>query len=495
MNTQIINTNIFKYINHPAISFLLGGFLALSMPGYGISFIAWFGFIPLIYFALEFAKKEGSAKKIALTFFSFGMGFNLVALNWFLHMYPLNWAGFTQIESSLISFIIWVLASLVCSIPFLLWGFVSNFAINSELRDTYKILIIAAAFSLFTNRLLSIGELSFPWAMIEYSQYQSKYLLQNVVYLKGIGLGFYIVLFNVLMAFYIHGFMNKIINLKNFSIRIASVFLSLLIFLGFGVLLYKKPVKTKHESNVSVVQSITPVESYKNEYNSVESFKHIYSEKIKSAPEGIVILPEVAIAGFIKVDDKKFVQQLEDIAKSSNKTIVLGTLDINAKKRPTNSAMGFDKKLGEDKIYDKQKLVPFGEYIPYESFLPTPLKKILKKALTLNYQQGKKITILNTSRGNIAPSICYEIAYSKILRFQSLMGADLLVNLSDLSWFSSNKLKEQFYAIAKFRAVENKKHLISAINTGASFIISPKGDDLLKLEPNKFKVSTVKIKY
>jgi Apolipoprotein N-acyltransferase len=55
------------------------------------------------------------------------------------------------------------------------------------------------------------------------------------------------------------------------------------------------------------------------------------------------------------------------------------------------------------------------------------------------------------------------------------MGADLLVNISDLAWFHKSNCGRQMIAFSVFRAVENRRYFIFAANTGPSALIDPRG--------------------
>ncbi len=126
-------------------------------------------------------------------------------------------------------------------------------------------------------------------------------------------------------------------------------------------------------------------------------------------------------------------------------------------------------------LYDKEKLVPFGEYIPLGKYFPF-LKKIsvvsdiLKPGKSKNLQlkrKGKKIEIL--------PLICFESAFPQILVKRLKEGGDLIVIATNDAWFGKTSAPYQHFQMAIVRAVEGRRFVLQAANTGISGIIDPLG--------------------
>jgi apolipoprotein N-acyltransferase len=81
--------------------------------------------------------------------------------------------------------------------------------------------------------------------------------------------------------------------------------------------------------------------------------------------------------------------------------------------------------------------------------------------------------------GVIGPLICYEDAFPEISRELTRNGANMLVNLTNDAWYGVSSAPYQHLAIAIFRAVENRRYMIRATNTGVSAIIAPTGEVLM----------------
>ena len=125
--------------------------------------------------------------------------------------------------------------------------------------------------------------------------------------------------------------------------------------------------------------------------------------------------------------------------------------------------------------YYKNKLVPFGEFLPLESLL----SKLGLKSLTNNYQsysKGKNEKSLIRVKDidlNFLATICYEIIYSGELNLKT--DYDLIINVSEDGWFGKSIGPHQHFAHSIFRAIENGSTVIRSANNGISAIIEPNG--------------------
>jgi apolipoprotein N-acyltransferase len=130
--------------------------------------------------------------------------------------------------------------------------------------------------------------------------------------------------------------------------------------------------------------------------------------------------------------------------------------------------------------YFKKNLVPFGEYTPFVGLLPKPLKMLAESTIGTGFKEAPTFPQpTKTQKLLIANSICFELLFPKLISSQVNQNADVILNINDLSWFNNflkgELIKKQFLAIAIFRAIENKKELILAGNTGYSALIDATG--------------------
>jgi len=123
--------------------------------------------------------------------------------------------------------------------------------------------------------------------------------------------------------------------------------------------------------------------------------------------------------------------------------------------------------------YDKQHLVPFGEYIPFRRILSfaSPLVETLG-----DFAPGRSNIPLSCLNSRIGVLICFESIFPEISRQQAKAGANLLVTLTNDAWFGKSSAPWQHLAMGVFRAVETRKTLVRAANTGISTFIDPMGN-------------------
>ncbi len=136
--------------------------------------------------------------------------------------------------------------------------------------------------------------------------------------------------------------------------------------------------------------------------------------------------------------------------------------------------------------YDKKKLVPFGEFLPFENFLNSiGLKKITPGYSSFSSGEGKDIINLKFDSNdiNILPLICYEIIFPNLVDKQ--YNYNLIINISEDAWFGSSIGPHQHFAKAIFRSIESESYTIRSANKGISAFISPKGKILKILQPDE----------
>ncbi|UTW02973.1 apolipoprotein N-acyltransferase [Amphritea atlantica] len=189
----------------------------------------------------------------------------------------------------------------------------------------------------------------------------------------------------------------------------------------------------------------------------------------------LLIWPETAIPTFYqraRVILTPFTEQLEKSGTSMISGIPTVYTDPEQPKgkRYTNSLTLFAGGIGN---YDKQRLVPFGEYVPLEQqlrgiidFFDLPMSE---------FSLGSPDQpLLHASGSRIAPFICYEIAYPELVRQQSL-SSDLLLTVSNDTWFGHSSAPAQHLQIARMRALETGRWLIRSTNNGISALVGPDG--------------------
>ena len=147
--------------------------------------------------------------------------------------------------------------------------------------------------------------------------------------------------------------------------------------------------------------------------------------------------------------------------------------------------------------YNKRKLVPFGEFLPFENLLNKfGLKKITEgHGSFLKGNQNKNLII---DKANILPLICYEIIFTDLIQ-RSNLGTNIIINISEDGWFGKSIGPSQHFAKSIYRAIESNTFFLRSANKGVSAIIDNKGNIVRRMNRNEagnieFNVPLIKSK-
>ncbi len=189
---------------------------------------------------------------------------------------------------------------------------------------------------------------------------------------------------------------------------------------------------------------------------------------------GMVVWPEVPAP--FSLQDGNFQARAERIARGGGGGFLVGVIDFkplgNGQSGANNSAalLGPDGAL--DFMYDKIHLVPFSEYVPWRNwfFFARDLTGLIG-----DFQHGSQYKVGKFSGGPFSVYICYEAIFPNEVRRFTLAGAQLFVNISDDGWFGGSGAPGQHLAMARVRAVENRRWLLRDTNDGITVSVDPYG--------------------
>ncbi len=122
--------------------------------------------------------------------------------------------------------------------------------------------------------------------------------------------------------------------------------------------------------------------------------------------------------------------------------------------------------------YDKNYLLIFGEYLPFSDWFPF-LKDWFPEAG--DFRPGKTVEVFELGKTRIGVMICYEDIIPAFTRRLHDKAPHFLVNITNDAWFGKTTEPYQHLALATFRAIENRRFLVRATNTGVSAIVDPVG--------------------
>ncbi len=187
----------------------------------------------------------------------------------------------------------------------------------------------------------------------------------------------------------------------------------------------------------------------------------------------LIVWPETAVPAFYHQVRDAFLDPLAAQARRHGSTLLIGVPVLGPKGARYYNAVVRLGAAGPPAFYFKHHLVPFGEYVPLHRYLDNLLRflDIPWSEFSAGAAYQRPLTVAGHP---IQTSICYEDAFpGEIIRY--LPQAQLLVNVSDDAWFGDSLAPHQQLQIARMRARETGRYLLSDTNDGITAIVAPDG--------------------
>ena len=440
---------------------------SLSLPPYNYFIINFFTFTAFFYFLIKKLNQKKNKKLFFIYGWLFGFGYFFTNLYWISISLT-----FDQNYKFLIPFTIFLIPSFLA----VFYGLVSFiFLIYKPKKILSSLLFFSLIFGIieFIRGSILTG---FPWNLIAYS-FSNQIEFISIISITGTyGFNLFCILLFTCPAIFL-------LKEKNKDIGVNIIILLLVIFILIYGSFYKNKYNSLADKNLNYKLRIIGSNVELNRfYQNVDTIS-IIEELIKISkpnlndktifvwPEGI--LPEISqesLNEYKWLFNEKFSENHLVIIGMNTRTI------INNSENYFNSLSLYDNDLNLLSSYNKINLVPFGEFLPFETFL----KNIGLRSLTNNYQSfssGNKREIIEINKQNfslkILPLICYEIIYSGKLFSKS--NFDLIINISEDGWFGKSIGPKQHFTHSIFRALESGKYVVRSSNNGKAAIVNPLG--------------------
>ena len=458
---QILN-NKFLIIT---ILFCLGFLSSFSLPPYNFFLINFFTF-PVLFYILVINNSRNLLNSFLIGWF-YGFGYFLSNLYWIS-----NSLKYDENFENLIILSILLIPSLL-SLFYGLFSYLLKF-FNIKMNFS-SILIFSLSFSVVEYlRGTILG--GFPWNLITFSLVNIISSLQILSFIGTYSLNLLVISFYTLPIII---FFN-IKNLRKLTILLlAALILSINIYYGLNKIeqAENKPKKIISPSiklvspkfNIERFFVDEPVEDKINEL-----FQNSYpldKDLILVYPEGITNIGEI---NQLENDFDNISNQLTD-----NSKIILG-ITFDDGEKIFNSLAVFNKEFEIEDKYNKNKLVPFGEFLPLEKFL----SKFGLKKITHGYKSFSSSTernILSIGEISFLPLICYEIIFSGALT-KNTDNYDFILNISEDGWFGNSIGPVQHFSHSIFRSIEEGKDILRVANNGISAHVNSNGKIIKMLD-------------
>lgn len=335
----------------------------------------------------------------------------------------------------------------------------------------------------------------FPWDYLAYALEPVPPLIQTAEIWGPYGLTFFIVLLNVLLW---QSWKSPLVGTENSDfqgnrrIRLARFGLLLICITGLWFYGKWRMEEIAHSDaklpavKVAAIQAAIPEDKKWDpafQLASIRTYYRLSLKAVKGLKESgkdpalsiLVIWPETATPFYFQ-DQSPLRKDVLSIARDLDATLLFGSpayrLDTRGSPEYLNSAY----LLGPNAVlagrYDKRHLVPFGEYLPWgwvtawaQDFLPS----------TGQFSPGSESRPLSCRDLHAGVLICFESIFPALSRETVEEGANFLAVLTNDAWFGPTGAPYQHEAMGVFRAVETRRWMIRAANTGISSLISPWG--------------------
>lgn len=257
------------------------------------------------------------------------------------------------------------------------------------------------------------------------------------------------------------------------KLQFRLLWLGLLWGLGYGLsgIAWTQP-SSQEPIKVTLLQANVSLEKKWLPETLAPTLSYYFKQSYLHLDSDLIVWPETAIATYWDKVAPSF-KPLMALAKAQNTQIVSGTVirqSTNLRANYYNGLVAFGAQQGQ---YYKQRLVPFGEYVPLETWLRGSIDyfDLPMSAFKLPTQKQD----LLTQNIAIAGNICYEIAYPQLVA-QQAGAAEIILTVSNDTWFEHSLAPFQHLQMAQMRALENAKPVVRATNSGVSALINASGE-------------------
>jgi apolipoprotein N-acyltransferase len=192
--------------------------------------------------------------------------------------------------------------------------------------------------------------------------------------------------------------------------------------------------------------------------------------------------------------DPAFKSTLESTIQRAGVPFIIGAiLDASGGGGPRNTTLFFDGQARLKGVYTKQRLVPFGEWVPLRSFLQPMVHELDR--IPVDLTSGHESTVFSIPEGRFASVICYESTYPDLVRSFVRNGARLLVVSTNFSSYNRTAASEQHIAFSQLRAAEHRMWVAHTAVSGISAVVAPDGRVVQRTGLFTKQVLTPKIRF
>ena len=440
---------------------LTGILLAASFPRSDQGCLAWIAFIPLLLFLLD----TGTITRAFCGGFAAGAVQCFILLPW-MRTVLMNYGGMHKI----LAWLIYGLAvAVIACFPGIACA-LTKFLMRHLGVSTFLLFPATWVCLEYVQSFFPFG--GFPWLLVGYSQTRYLTIIQAADLVGVYGITFLILWTNCALAWAIWS--------KGRALR-RSVPMISAVLLSAGCIVYGKGAmnnwaKVKREFRAVMLQADLDIDQPAEIL--IDKLRTGYLSMAESLAEeryDLLILPESPTPVSFP-HDAAYREALEKLARRYELGLVFNNISYTGKhgrERYYNSAVFMTPGGSIAGIYHKIHLVPFGEYLPlrkiFSSFAQTITRDVGE------FSSGEEHLVVGMKGHTANAIICFEAVFPGLVRRFVQHGSQLIINLTNDRWYGNSSAPYQHLAIARWRAIENRRYLLRAANSGVTAVIEPTG--------------------
>lgn len=474
-----------KLKNKYLLSFLFGAIAVLGFAPFKLFFFSAAAICGLFVILDKKCTSKGQFFKVG---FAFGFGHFLAGIYWIAISLLVDAGSFGWLIPFALTLIPSALACYVALMALCYGVFVKKFGFDKY----WQKFILFSLLWVFFEVLRAVLFTGFPWNLIGYVWLFNVAPAQiaNIFGTFGLSLFFVLASLSALIWFKKDRVKSDLVYALSCIVLVVSQF-------AYGYYYIKNnDIGNILDVNLRVVQANIKQEMKWDAYEKYNNLlKHIDLSKKDSLDDvDLLIWSESSIPYSLDEENRELLEVLKSITPK-NGNLVSGALRFEFFDRKdfiiskAFNGVALLSKDGIEDFYNKHHLVPFGEYVPLQKYLPF-VQKITHGST--GFSEGEGPQTLSAKKASFSPLVCYEAIFlDKIIDKNNI--PDLLVAVTNDAWFGNSIGPYQHFDTAKMRSIEYGISLVRAANTGISAYVDPFGRVVKEIGLNEEGVLDIKM--
>lgn len=458
-------SNSLAFLKHSAAALIAGALLIFGFAPYGFSTIQILSVAFLFYLILRTA----TGMQGFFVSWAYATGWMIASVYWLyysMHQYG-GLASWTAISALVL---LGLFMGLLPALSLSLAAFIRHRLHASDLLMAVLILPSALTLAEWTRGWLFTG---FPWCVLGYAHTDNA--LSGFAPVAGVyGI--------TLLAAILSGCVFILINRKQSHRSLVFIIAAGIMVGGYALKFVNWTLPVESPIKIRLLQGNIPQEM-KFSPDQVQQTLKRYEDMITASSADLIVTPETAIPLYLHQLSPQWYKKLENFSVNSQSVLAIGVPVADSIQHFTNSLIVISPDSNRpyhiSYRYDKQHLVPFGEFIPFGfrwfvNLMHIPLGDFARGSLIQNPFPVKNQWIL--------PNICYEDIFGEEIARQiraayksNKPNPGIMLNISNIAWFGNSLALPQHLQISRMRAMEMQRPMLRATNTGVTAIIDAKG--------------------